>query len=163
MDFLRFLEGTALSTWIRESGSLWAYPGIITFHSAGLALMVGLSAVISLRLLGFAPGVPLTAMRQLFPAIWLGFWVNAISGIALIISDPMKMLTNTVFFLKMGLIAAAVITIILLDRRVLRSPSARSGLVPPNGKPLAIAALLLWIAATTAGRLTAYLGATVPL
>ena len=54
MHTLEWVSQTGLSTWIREGNSIWAYPMIITFHSAGLAVMVGLSCVVALRILGFA-------------------------------------------------------------------------------------------------------------
>lgn len=163
MDFLHWIEQTGLSIWIREADSLWAYPAIITFHSAGLAVMVGLSAVIALRILGFAPGLPLAAMEKLYPMMWLGFWVNATSGVALMVADPVKMVTNPLLSIKLLLIAAAIGSLVLIRRRVLRSPDVQASVVPAGGKALAIASLALWIAATTAGRLTAYLGAQVPL
>ena len=83
MDFLVWLENSALGTWVRESTSVWAYSGLISFHAFGLAFVVGLSWMIALRVLGFAPSLPLAPMEKLFPAIWIAFWVNAVSGIAL--------------------------------------------------------------------------------
>jgi hypothetical protein len=156
MEFLNWLEGTALSTWVREGDSLWAYPAIITLHSAGLAIMVGLSAVVSIRLLGFARDVPLAGLRKVLPWIWFGFWVNAASGVLLIVSEPSRMLTNQIFVVKMALIACAVITIVLMGR-ILRSRSAESDSLTARTKTVAMASLALWVAATTAGRLTAYL------
>ena len=159
MEFLEWIAQTGLSSWIRESSSIWAYPAIITLHSAGLAVMVGLSGVVALRILGFAPGLPLSAMDRVYPAMWVGFSVNAVSGVALIISDPVGMLSNPLFLVKMLLIAAAVANLVLIHRRVLRSAEARAGIVPSGGRRLAVALIVLWIAATTTGRLTAYLGA----
>jgi hypothetical protein len=163
VELLTWLEQTGLSVWIREGESLWAYPGIITFHSCGLAVMVGLSAVLALRVLGVAQGLPLAAMDKLYPAIWLGFWVNAVSGVGLIISDPVTMLTNPLMAIKLLLIAGAVTTLVLIRRRVLRAPAAQHGVVAPGGRKLAFATLLLWTAAMTVGRLTAYLGQQLPL
>ena len=159
MHTLEWVSQTGVSTWIREGNSIWAYPMIITFHSAGLAVMVGLSSVVALRILGFASALPLVAMDRLYPAIWSGFWVNAISGLGLIVSDPVGMLTNWMFFVKMLLVAAAVMNVVLIRRRVVRSASVQSGILPPGAKSLALASLMLWVAATTMGRLTAYLGA----
>jgi hypothetical protein len=124
--------------------------------------MVGLSAVVSLRLLGVAAELPLSGMRKLLPWIWVGFWVNAISGTLLIISEPAKMLTNQIFVAKMGLIACAVATIVMTGR-FLRSSGEEGRAVGAKGRTLAVATLVLWVAATTAGRLTAYIGATIPL
>lgn len=163
MGFLLWLEQTGLSTWIREGDSLWAYPAVITLHSIGLAVMVGLSAVVALRILGVAPGVPLAALEKLYPPMWLGFGINAVSGVALIVADPVKMVRNPLLWFKLLLIAIAVLNVVQIDRRVLRTPDARAGIVTSAGKRLAIASLVLWVAATTTGRLTAYLGAQAPL
>ena len=158
MHTLEWVSQTGVSTWIREGNSIWAYPMIITFHSAGLAVMVGLSSVVALRILGFASALPLAAMDRLYPAIWSGFWVNAVSGLGLIVSDPVGMLTNWMFLVKMLLVAAAVMNVVLIRRRVVRSASVRSGILPTGAKSLAVASLMLWTVATTMGRLTAYLG-----
>jgi hypothetical protein len=77
MQLLEWIGQTGLSSWIRESNSLWAYPGVITFHSVGLAVMVGLSTVIALRILGVASGLPLTAMSRLYSMIWVGFVIRS--------------------------------------------------------------------------------------
>jgi hypothetical protein len=158
VQLLESLSQTGLSIWIRSADTVWAYPMIITFHSAGLAVMVGLSAVIALRILGVASGLPLAPMQRLYPAVWTGFWINAISGLGLIISDPVGMLTNRMFLIKIFLVAAAVANVLLIERRVVRSPEVESGRLPPGARRLAVASLVLWIAATTMGRLTAYLG-----
>lgn len=163
MEFLHWMEQTGLSIWIREADTAWAYPAVITLHSAGLAVLVGLSVVIDLRILGVAPALPLSATGKLYPAMWLGFWVNAVSGVGLIVADPVTMLTNPLMAVKLLLVGAAVGNLVLIRRRVLRSPVVQSDVVPPGGKTLAFASLALWIAATTVGRLTAYLGAQLPL
>jgi hypothetical protein len=59
MEFLSSLEGSAFGTWLRESGSIWAYPAVLTLHTMGLGVLVGASTVLDLRLLGWAPRIPL--------------------------------------------------------------------------------------------------------
>ena len=41
-DLLASIEGSALAVWTRESTSIWAYPTILTLHTFGLAIVVGL-------------------------------------------------------------------------------------------------------------------------
>lgn len=159
MQTLEWVSQTPLSVWIREGTSIWAYPMIITFHSAGLAVMVGLSAVVALRILGVARGLPLAPMERLYPMIWTGFVINAISGIGLILGDPVGMLTNPLFIVKILLVGAAVANVAVIERRVVRSPEVKSGGEPSGSRALAVGSLVLWVAATTMGRLTAYLGA----
>ena len=154
---LAWVESMALATWVRESDSLWAYPGVISFHAVGLSIMVGLSAMVDLRLLGCAPGLPLAGMRSLNRWIWIGFWVNAVSGAALLIASATTMLTNPLFYTKMGLIVLAMTNVMLVNRAAF-PPGISSNVVTSRARTLAITSLVLWAATITTGRLTAYLG-----
>jgi hypothetical protein len=91
MESLFFwIETSALSVWSRESTSVFAFPGFLIVHAVGMALVAGMSAAISLRILGMAPRVPLTQMRRFVPFIWLGFWLCVASGTILLIAYPTK-------------------------------------------------------------------------
>jgi hypothetical protein len=163
MHFLNAVENTGFSIWVRESGSLWSYPTIIFFHSLGLAFVVGLSAAIALRLLGCAPRLPIAPMKSLFPVIWAAFWVNALSGLALLMADASTMLISPIFFIKMALIALAVIIMAVMQRLAFREDGPAGARASTGVKILAAASLVLWTGAITAGRLTAYLGPAVAL
>jgi hypothetical protein len=158
VSLLEWLSQTSLSIWIREGDTVWAYPMVITFHSAGLAVMVGLSVVIALRIMGVARGLPLAALRSLYPMMWLGFGVNALSGFGLILADPIGMLTNPLLYMKLLLIAAAIVCLVRIERHVLHPSEAPADALPSGAKGLALATLMLWAAATTVGRFTAYIG-----
>jgi hypothetical protein len=157
MDLLRAIEASDFSIWVRESGSLWSYPTIIFFHSVGLAIIVGLSTAIDLRVLGFAPGIPVGPMEKLFPIMWAGFWVNAVSGLFLTMADAPAMLTSWLFLLKMAIIGLALVTMASLKRELFRRPTS-GDVMSGTAKALALTSLVLWTGAITAGRLTAYLG-----
>jgi hypothetical protein len=157
MDLLRAIEASNFSTWVRESGSIWSYPTIIFFHSVGLAIIVGLSTAIDLRVLGFAPGIPVGPMEKLFPIMWAGFWVNAVSGLFLTMADAPAMLTSWLFLLKMAIIGLALVTMASMKRELFRKPT-RGDVMSGTAKALALTSLVLWTGAITAGRLTAYLG-----
>src|ERR1700730_9617128 len=60
--FLAYIEGSALSDWIRSSESIFAFPAIITLHTIGMGFLAGGSAAIDLSILGVAPGISLKAM-----------------------------------------------------------------------------------------------------
>ena len=87
MNILASLEASGLSMWLRESESIWAYPTILTLHTVGLAVLVGASSAFSLRLLGFAKAIPLATFEPSFRVMWIGFWVNLASGIALLVAE----------------------------------------------------------------------------
>src|SRR5262245_41403859 len=120
MQFLASIENTAFCTWVRNSGSLWAYPGILLAHTIGLGFVVGLSAAIDLRLLGVASDLPIKPLERAFPIIWLGFWVNAISGTILLAADATTKLINPVFYVKMSCILLAVLVTVAIRRRLFR-------------------------------------------
>jgi hypothetical protein len=151
--FFLWLESTALSRWIVESPSLLAFPGILALHAIGMGFAVGISAVLDLRVLGVAPGVPFGEIRRFLPILWLGFWVNAVSGTLLLIAYPTKALTNPVFYLKLTLIAVAMVLLVRISRKVFATvdPPISSRL-----RNLATASLICWAGAITAGRLLAY-------
>ena len=155
MSFLLSLENSAFGTWVRESKSLWAYPSILFLHTVGLGFLVGLNAAIDLRILGVARKVPLAPMEKFFKIMWAAFWVNALSGIALLIADATTKLANPVFYIKMSFVALAIINMAALRRRVFRGTSID---VARFGRALAITSLIFWGGAITAGRLMAYFG-----
>ncbi len=63
--FLRSLEETSFSTWLRESNSIFAFYFILLFHTFGLALLVGANAIVDLRILGVAANLPLAPLKRL--------------------------------------------------------------------------------------------------
>jgi hypothetical protein len=146
-----WLESTAFSIWMRESPSLFAFPGILAAHTVGLGFLAGLNGALDLRLLGVARTIPPAAFTRFLPVMWIGLWMNALSGIALLLAYPTKALTNPVFYLKLGLIAAALVVLRALLRRTSAGETARVAT-----KVLAAASLIGWAAAITAGRFLAY-------
>jgi hypothetical protein len=151
-----WLESTALATWVRESASVWAYPTVLTLHTVGLGVVVGASAVIDFRLLGFARRVPMPALLPLFGMIWWAFALNASSGLLLFIADATRKSAQPVFCVKLALIALALINMLLVKRLITRDDGG-SEATPTRHKRLAAASLLLWAASITAGRLMAYM------
>src|ERR687895_568177 len=91
-----WLESSAFSIWMRESPSLFALPGMLAAHTVGLGFLAGLNGALDLRLLGFARSIPPAAFTRFLPLMWLGLWVNVLSGIALLVGYPTKALTNPV-------------------------------------------------------------------
>jgi hypothetical protein len=156
MDFFQWLETTGFSTWVRESPSIFAFPVILLFHTVGMALCVGVSAGINLRILGFAPSLPLSPLQRLFPILWLGFWVNAITGTVLVMQDASNKLRNVDFFVKMAFIALSLVVLRMIKNRVFKDPQLDRVPLAGNVKVLAILSLVCWLGAITCGRLLAY-------
>ena len=154
--FLIWLESTPLSQWVVGSPSLFAFPGILALHAIGIGVAAGLSAALDLRILGVAPGVPLAELRRFQPILWCGFWVNAVSGVLLLIGYPTKALTNPVFYLKLLLIAAGMVLLVRIGRQAFDERLASDSAASARLRRLAIISLVCWTGAITAGRLLAY-------
>jgi hypothetical protein len=161
MSWLQWVQDTAFARWMAVSPSLWAYPTVLTAHTFGLAILVGANVVLSLRLLGFLPGTPMRAFRRLLTLMWVGFSINAVSGVCLFVADATTKAFQTVFFVKLALVAVGVLLMEATRRSAFgaagESASDLAGSVSPKGRLLAGASLVCWAGATTAGRLMAYL------
>ena len=153
---LEWLDATALSTWLKESPSVWAFPTVLTLHTTGMGVLVGASYVLDLRLLGIGRNVPLSGYRWVFPTLAVGLSINIVTGILLFIKDPIHWGTAIPFLIKMGLVIASVATVAPMRSLVLASGAEQRD-VSSNMRLLAIASILAWSGAITAGRLLAYL------
>ena len=157
-DFLNSLEQMSFSTWVRESSSIWAFPTFLVLHTIGMSVVAGLSAMIDLVLLGLWPNVPVKPLEKLYPLLWGGFWLNAVTGTVLLIADASTKLTNWDFYVKMIFVFAGTWLIYKMRIVVFGDPDLDQKPVTSQMKTLAMASLACWFLAITAGRLLAYLG-----
>src|SRR5215469_8067520 len=51
----------------------------------------------------------LMEFKRFFPVLWAGFWLNAVSGVVLLIGYPTKALTNPMFYLKLVFIGLGIL------------------------------------------------------
>jgi len=157
MDFLAWLESTALATAVAET--LWAYPLLETLHAVGMVMLLGSLGLIDLRVLGYEPELPLVGMQTLLRLAWIGFTLNAISGVLLFASDAVHFFGSYTFRIKLVLIALAGLNAVFVSRKVFPDSGASAELTIETDAPtkaLAAASLAFWIGAVIAGRLIAY-------
>jgi hypothetical protein len=167
---LSWLESTSLAIWLAESPSIWSMPTVLTLHTAGMAVLVGASWVLDLRLLGIGRSIPLSAYRWVFPTLAIGLFVNLVTGLLLFVKNATVWGTALPFFVKMLLVVASVATVLPLRSLVIRGsvgegpstdarglPSGVEGGEASRARLLAITSILAWTGAVTAGRLLAYL------
>jgi hypothetical protein len=155
-DWLLSLESTGFATWLRESGSIWAYPLVLTLHTTGMGVLVGANWVLDLRFLGVASGVPLGAIGRLFRVMWAGFWLNLVTGVMLFAADASTKGATTLFVVKIAMVLVAVAVAAGMQRRVYGQGSAPRAV--PTGVPaMAVLSILLWLGAIATGRYMAYI------
>jgi hypothetical protein len=158
LDFLNKIEQTQFSIWVRESSSVWAFPMFLFLHTLGMSIVAGLSSMIDLVLLGLWPKTAVKPLERLYPLIWAGFWLNAITGTVLLYGDAVSKLTNLDFYVKMAFVFAGTYIVYVMRKRVFEDPLLDQGPISGSAKQLAWASLICWFGAITAGRLLAYLG-----
>ena len=156
MGVLVWLESLPLSVWVHESPSVWAQPTVLSLHTMG-----GLAALLEqggkdLRLLGISRSIPLSGFRWVFRAVTVGLFVNVVTGVLLFAQRATTLGTAMPFLIKMCLVIASVATLVPLRSLVLRSDADQCE-VSGSARLLAIASILAWTGAITAGRLLAYL------
>jgi hypothetical protein len=158
MEVLQQIEQIGFLVWVREGGSILGYPLVLFLHTLGLGTIAGLNGAIDLRLLGLAPQVRLAPLLRLYPIIWLAFAVTALSGTTLLLAAATTKLASPVFYVKMVFVALALVNLQLLKSRVLARAGVDTEPLGSSARMLAATSLVLWCAATMAGRLMAYLG-----
>jgi hypothetical protein len=154
---MQWLETTALAEWVLTS--LVGYPLVLTLHSVGMAIIVGLVMVVDLRLIGRFERIPLTALENLLRLAWYGFAVNLTTGAMIFTSQAVSYSTNPTFLLKMLMVIGGV-AIAAYMQPILRREAVgwgETGGVPTTMRTLATASLVMWSMTIITGRFTAYL------
>ena len=154
MDFLYWLEETALGVWVAQS---WGYPLVLSTHAVGMSIVVGIVFMINLRLLGFSSAVPFSLLQSLSRIMLAGIVLNIASGLALFCGNPVKFFFHPVFWTKISLIILGGLSLwwaLSVSRE--RSSNSNTLIISNKGKALAALSLALWLGAIIAGRLIAY-------
>jgi hypothetical protein len=156
-NLLEWLQATGIATFVRESPSIFAYTLVLSLHAMGLAIVVGVNTAIALRLLGIAASIPVAPLIKLFPVMYVGFTVNAISGSLLFMASATTMGTSVMFLSKMIFVVLGFISMELLRANVFSEEAVlEKGSLPPKAKLFAMFSIACWGAAIVSGRLTAY-------
>jgi len=150
------LQQSAFTDWFLGSPSIWAYPTVLTLHTVGMAILVGASFVINLRVLQVSGLIPLHRLQPLYRFVWIGFTINLVSGLILFITEAEDRVVDPVFGVKMASIAVALALGVVVKRRAIDRIDAPQAATVQT-RSLAAAALAMWTVAIVAGRLMAYL------
>jgi len=151
--------------WIQSSGiahlvqsSLWGYVIVLSSHAIGMAVLVGLTLVIYLRLLGMAPDVPLPPLRSLMHIAFIGFAINLISGSMLFAADAYYFVGSWPFRIKFGLLMLSAVFLGITYRRLVDKNAESAGLSDVSiGKVVPALGITVWFGVIVSGRLIAYL------
>src|SRR5688500_11242136 len=146
-----WIENSAVSVWMREATTLWAFPFVLILHTVGLAFLVGANVAIDIRALGGMPGVPLISLRRYYRWVCARFWVRAFSRVLLRLAYATKALTNPLFCVKLSFIAAGLVVASIIRGYLPRGEVGADATAPRQLRLLAAASLLIWVVSITTG------------
>lgn len=157
MGLITWIENTGLAEYIRVSAL--GYPAMIMFHSLGLAIMVGLSVILSLRVLGCFNQIPFSSLHKFLKVAWIGFIVNFVSGGSLFAANATALIVDKTFLIKMAGVIVGAICVAVMQSMIKTALATGQG-EAAAGSSLRIVAwisIVAWTIAMVAGRLIAYL------
>lgn len=94
--------------WTSLAAHPWAYPALEAAHLVGVATLFGGLLVFELRLLGLARTLALDALARLvLPLALAGFGLAAATGLVMFATQPLELLANPAFRLKLLLLTLA--------------------------------------------------------
>ncbi|MGH9646190.1 MAG: DUF6644 family protein [Bryobacteraceae bacterium] len=158
-QFAEWLSTTSPSVFIQNHNG-WVIPTIQSVHIIGIAAVFGSVFMIYLRILGWA-GMDQT-LRQTTGRFgpWLtgGLWIMLITGILMVIGEPVRELVTFSFWLKMLLVAVstAIATVFLLAVRRHDQQWEEVLVKRRSVQGLAMLTFLIWVCIIILGRLIAY-------
>ena len=154
---LEWLAYTSVALWVKES---WGWPLALTLHTFGSAIIVGFSFIMFLRLFGMLGTIPLAALKDLLPFIWVCVAMQALSGTLLWLTKPARYLEAGIFEVKLALVISGIVATIYFQKALKQGAVdwAFSGMVSSRGMKLIVITALAWSAVLIVGRLTAYFG-----
>jgi hypothetical protein len=123
-DVTRWLAATPLSHTIRNAG--WIIPALQTIHILAVAVVFSSAILVNLRVWGVLQRqVPIADVaRRFLPVIWLVLLVLVVTGGLLIVGEPRRELMNSTFYLKMALLAVAIVLTVGLQWSLAATPQA---------------------------------------
>ena len=157
-ELSKWLAATPLSHTIQTSS--WIIPTIQIIHILGVAVLFSSAVLVDLRIWRLLErDIPLAQVaRRFLPPIWPVLLILLITGSLLIVGEPRRSLLNSTFYLKMALLAVAIMLTAGLQRSISSSPNSWD---KDRGRRLAArfaatASIALWCGVLFAGRWIAY-------
>jgi hypothetical protein len=157
-DLSKWLAGTALSNTIQTAA--WIIPTLQTIHILTVAVLFSSAMLVDLRIWRVTQrDVPVADVaRRFLPPVWPLVLILAVTGSLLIVGEPRRSLLNDTFYIKMALLAAALLLTAGLQWALASAPDAweKSGARRLAGRSAAVLSILIWCGIIFAGRFIAY-------
>jgi len=159
VDFATWIKATKLSAFVVHSP--WVWPAAETVHFIGLAMLIGVIALMDLRLLGLAKRLPFAPLHRLLPWAIAGFVLCLMTGTVFFAGEPFQYIHNSVFWFKILFIALAGTNVLVFYVTGIFHKVEKLGPgddAPRAAKLIAVVSLFLWIGVMYLGRMLPFLG-----
>lgn len=155
--FLVALEASEFGSFIRQS--IWVYPSANVAHVVAIALFAGAIAVMDVRMMGGMTGSdPARVVRGARRVAISALIAVILSGAVLFTAEASHVALNTVFQIKMALVAFGLVHALFLGGRAVRALDGLGPQAPMPGFARFAGALsmLTWLSVVGLGRYIAY-------
>ena len=158
VEFSLWVTDWPFAIWLQSH--FYAIPGFQTLHILSIAVLFGSTLMLNLRVLGLSGRDQTLAatFARYQPWIWGALACLVASGIVLLISEPVRNMVNSVFWLKMCALLATVIVSLWFQHAV-RSRMELWEVSPAGHASIragAVLLIVLWLVVMVGGRWIAY-------
>jgi hypothetical protein len=162
-EWLRSTQLTELALWISDTGAsmwivthFWAIPIIQVIHILAISASFASILMINARMFGIAGSSSMAeTSNRYIRVLWWALVVLILSGLGMIIGEPVRGLINPYFWIKMGLVVFGILIVIWFHRGVLKHVAAGRDIVATD-KATAVFLVILWMVIMYCGRFIAY-------
>jgi len=146
-ELLNAIANSPVGLFMAENGT--AFPLVETAHVIAVVTVVGVIAIVDLRLLGLA-SLSYSVSRltkALLPVTWIAFALAVMTGLLLFSSQPATYYANFAFRMKMALLLTAGFNMVLFHIFTMRGIALwdRDAPVPPAARAAGLLSLVTWV------------------
>jgi hypothetical protein len=157
-ELAEWLQSTPVSVTLQTVR--WVIPTLQSIHILTIGVVFVSSLMIALRILGrMRADEPFADVWARFaPWMWGGLVVMATTGAILVVAEPVREVSALSFWIKMALVAIAVVSTALIGR--VYAPAASAGTATAEfsaaAKSASLGLIVVWLAIIFLGRAIAY-------
>jgi hypothetical protein len=156
LELAEWLQATPVSLTIRSVK--WVVPLLQSIHILMIGVVFVSSLMIALRVLGrMRVDEPFPEVWSRFaPWMWGGLLVMAVTGVTLVLGEPVREVMALSFWIKMVLLAIGISSTALFGRALRPVTGTPRPEFSAGAKTAAVALVVLWLAVIFLGRAIAY-------
>lgn len=153
-DLALDISDSGPTMWIGER--FWAIPIFQVIHILAISFSFAAVLMMNLRVFGLAGHATLAETSHRYSRIlWWSLLFLVLSGLAMIIGEPIRELVNPYFWIKMTLLVVGVVLAVLFAKNMGRQAAANDA-VGGGTKGAALLLVVLWLMIMWCGRWIAY-------